>query len=192
MFNQSMWIIRSTRIDSLVERPPQHQLLSVELICPWGVLHTFQSATELGCLKTEFIPSSQPGIIPYNPVWALLLKVWLHVGNTSSTRELVGNADPRALPQTYWTHTCILTRSPADSCILTFGKHKPVCPQPCMRRRDCLISHKYLTLAVERVEVGMGRRGNDSQDSDQNSKDMHLRASLSLLLGLAAQPGSAV
>lgn len=51
------------------------------------------------------------------------------------------------------TPTCILTRSPDASCILKFGKHKPTCPQPCLRRRDCLISLKYLTLAVGRVEV---------------------------------------
>lgn len=102
MFNHSMWIIRSTRNDSLVERPLQHQLLSTELSCPGGILHTFQSGTERGCLKPKFLPSCGPGIILYKPVSALAAQnvapCWQNQGHQGTGYR---NAGSQILPQTY-------------------------------------------------------------------------------------------
>lgn len=68
------WATCCSRNDSLAERPLQHQLPSFELSCPWGALHTFQSGTGPGYLKTKLLPSSRPEIPPHNPGLAFVVQ----------------------------------------------------------------------------------------------------------------------
>lgn len=120
-----MWIIRSTRNDSLVQNPLQHQLLSVELSLPMGCSVLFGLTSNWGVWK----PSSSPPVgqelfhtIQCRP---LLLK-WERTGKTRSTGELVRNADSGSPPQTYWISIYIVMRFPGDSHTWKLGKHKTV------------------------------------------------------------------
>lgn len=99
--------------------------------------------------------------------------------------------------------TCILTRSPDDSRILKLGKASLRVHSLVGGGETVSFPWGYLTLAVERVEVwGWWRRGSDGKGSDQNRKQVPLRASLhpavisgtsgSAVQSCSHQPGSPV
>lgn len=66
-----------------------------------GVLQTFQSGTERGCLKPKFLPSGGPGIVLYKPASALAAQNVAPCWQNQGTRALVRNAGSQVLPQTY-------------------------------------------------------------------------------------------
>lgn len=109
MFNHSMWIIRSTRNDSLVQKPSPTSTRICWAVLPMGCFVLFSLTLNWGIWKPNS-SSNRPELFHLTSVDPCCSNGALYRQNQQHQEHQARNVTLGPHSQTYWVSICILTR----------------------------------------------------------------------------------